>query len=47
MPPDQPTDQVPTLQRLYDRIWLLAALAFVFWVVSYVAWGAFDVLNVG
>lgn len=47
MTPDQPTDRVPRMQRLYDRIWLLAALAIAFWLASYVAWGALDVLSVG
>lgn len=47
MPPDQPTDDAHPMQRLYDRIWLLAVLALVFWIVSYVAWGAVDVLSVG
>ncbi|MFC6614148.1 hypothetical protein ACFQAS_04100 [Halopenitus salinus] len=35
----------PFMQRLYDRIWLLAAAAFVFFLVAYVGWGVLDVLS--
>lgn len=34
------------MQRLYDRIWLLAAAALAFFAVSYVAWGLIDVFSV-
>lgn len=37
---------VPTLQRVYDSIWLLAVAAIVFFSLSYVAWGVFDILAV-
>jgi len=47
MSTDQPTDRSGPWERLYDRIWVLALLAFVFWALSYVAWGAVDVLSVG
>ncbi len=33
------------MQRLYDRIWLIAALAMVFFIVVYVGWGLFDALT--
>lgn len=36
----------PLLQRLYDRIWLLALVAFLFWALSYVVWGLIDVFSV-
>lgn len=36
-------DEIPFLQRLYNRIWLLALLALVFFAVSYVAWGIIDI----
>lgn len=39
-------DEVPVMQRLYDRIWLLAAAALAFFTVSYVAWGWIDVFSV-
>lgn len=38
--------EAPLLQRLYDRIWLLALLALVFWTLSYVVWGLADVFSV-
>jgi len=40
-----PTSDAPFMQRLYDRIWLLAAAAIVFFAVAYVGWGALDVLT--
>ena len=45
MASSDPTE-APLLQRLYDRIWLLALAALVFWALSYVVWGLFDVLSV-
>ena len=41
---DEP--QAPLMQRLYDRVWLLALLAVLFWAVSYVLWGFVDVFSV-
>jgi hypothetical protein len=38
------TDSTPFMQRLYNRIWLLAIAAFVFFLLSYVGWGLFDIL---
>lgn len=38
--------EAPFLQRLYDRIWLLALAALLFWALSYVLWGLLDVLSV-
>jgi len=40
------TDEVPVMQRLYDRIWLLAAAALLFFAISYVGWGWVDVFSV-
>lgn len=34
------------LQRLYDRIWLLALAALLFWALSYLVWGFVDVFSV-
>ncbi|MCX2819690.1 hypothetical protein EGH25_10060 [Haladaptatus sp. F3-133] len=34
----------PWVQRLYDRIWLLAIAALIFFAVSYVGWGFADIL---
>lgn len=36
---------IPTMQRLYNRIWLLAAAAMVFFLVVYVGWGLLDLLS--
>lgn len=36
----------PLPQRLYDRIWLLALAALVFWALAYVLWGLIDILSV-
>ena len=36
----------PFLKRLYDRIWLLALLALVWWAISYVGWGIADIFSV-
>lgn len=36
----------PLLQRLYDRIWLLALAAVLFWALSYVLWGLVDIFSV-
>lgn len=36
----------PLMQRLYDRIWLIALTALLFWLLTYVLWGLLDVLSV-
>jgi|GEM_PF-468705 len=36
----------PFMQRLYDRIWLLALLAVLFWAVSYLLWGWLDIVSI-
>lgn len=36
----------PLLQRLYNRIWLLAVLAILFWALSYVVWGYVDIWTI-
>ncbi|WP_195892481.1 hypothetical protein [Halopiger goleimassiliensis] len=38
-------DEIPFMQRLYDRIWLLAAASLLFFAVSYVGWGLIDLLT--
>ncbi|WP_254529714.1 hypothetical protein [Natrinema gelatinilyticum] len=38
--------EVPLMQRLYDKIWLLAVVAFLFWLVTYVLWGYLDIFSV-
>lgn len=34
--------RAPVLQRLYESIWLWAAVAVLFWILSYVVWGFVD-----
>jgi len=34
------------MQQLYNRIWLLAIAAMVFFIVVYVGWGLLDLLTV-
>jgi hypothetical protein len=43
---EQSTDE-PWPQRLLDNIWLLAAAAIVFWLLSYIVWGVIDLIAVG
>lgn len=43
--PDYP-EEVPVMQRLYNNIWLLAVLALVFFILSYLVWGLLDVFSV-
>ncbi|SEH63709.1 hypothetical protein SAMN05192561_11717 [Halopenitus malekzadehii] len=47
MSQDQTRDaaDVPAMQRIYDRIWLLALAAFVFFLVAYVGWGLLDLTS--
>lgn len=34
------------MQRLFDKIWLLAVAAFLFWIVAYLLWGFLDIMSV-
>lgn len=34
------------MQRLYNRIWLIALVAILFWALSYVVWGTIDIFSV-
>lgn len=43
-PPDQRS--APLIKRLYDRIWLLAIAALLWWALSYVVWGVVDIFSV-
>ncbi len=36
----------PLLQRLYDKIWLLALLAVLFWALTYLVWGWLDIISI-
>lgn len=37
---------VPVMQRLYNRIWLLAVAALLFFFIVYVGWGILDIMSV-
>lgn len=39
-------NQKPMMQRLYDRVWLLAILALLFWAVTYLVWGLIDIFSI-
>ena len=41
-----PDESIPFMQRLYNKIWLLAAAALVFFALSYVVWGLIDIFSV-
>ncbi|GAB3027849.1 hypothetical protein [Natronobiforma cellulositropha] len=42
----QSEDRIPFMQRLYNRVWLLALLALLFFALSYVVWGLIDIYSV-
>ena len=39
------TEDVPWIQEMYDRIWLIGVAALVFFFIMYVGWGLFDVFT--
>lgn len=41
-----PPEEIPVMQRLFNRIWLLAILALLFFTMSYLVWGLLDVFSV-
>lgn len=40
------SEDVPVIQNIFDSIWLLAGLAIVFFVMSYIVWGMIDLLTI-
>jgi hypothetical protein len=34
------------MQRVYDRIWILAAAALLFWFLAYIGWGLLDLVSI-
>lgn len=36
------SEQTPAMQRIYNRIWLLALAALLFFFIAYVGWGLLD-----
>ncbi|WP_247731431.1 hypothetical protein [Halovivax limisalsi] len=43
---ERPADTPPLMQRLYDRIWLIALVAVLVWATTYVLWGYVDILAI-
>ncbi len=43
---DDVSAEPPMMQRLYDRVWLVATIAFVFFLLTYVVWGVVDIMAV-
>lgn len=42
----QDTEEIPVMQRLYNRIWLLAIAGILFFFIVYIGWGLMDILTV-
>jgi len=40
------SDDIPTMQWLYNRIFLLAVASLVFFVLVYLGWGLLDIISV-
>lgn len=41
----EPADErAPLPQRLYESVWVWAAVAVIFWILSYVVWGFVDLV---
>ena len=38
--------EIPWIQRLYDRIWLIGLAALAFFFLSYVLWGVVDIIMI-
>lgn len=43
---DTERDDVPWPQRLYERPFVLAVLALLFYTLSYVVWGLIDIFSI-
>lgn len=43
---DSTASDPPLMQRVYDKIWLLAAAALLFWLLTYIGWGLIDLISV-
>lgn len=44
--PETPDEDIPVIQKIFDSIWLLAGVAIVFFVLSYIVWGMVDLLTI-
>lgn len=38
-------EEIPFMQRLYNRVWLIALAALVFFALSYFGWGLLDLMT--
>ncbi len=43
---DSDGEPIPWGQRMFDRIWLLAGAALVYFTLSYIVWGLIDLMAV-
>ena len=43
---DQQTEEIPMMQRLYNKVWLLALAGILFFFITYLGWGLIDILSV-
>lgn len=43
---DSSPEEPPVIQQIFDSIWLLAGVAIVFFVLSYIVWGMVDLLTI-
>jgi uncharacterized membrane protein YesL len=43
---DSAASDPPVMQRVYDKIWLLAAAALLFWLLTYIGWGLIDLISI-
>lgn len=39
-------EDIPVMQQIFDSVWLLAGVAIVFFVLSYIVWGMVDLLTI-
>lgn len=44
--PEEEQEDIPMMQWLYNRIFLLAILSLVFFFVVYLGWGLLDIISV-
>jgi len=45
--PPTKRQKVPWPQRLFDSVWVLALVAMLYFLLSYVIWGLIDLANTG
>ena len=41
---DPPDESIPWQQRFYQKIWIWAVAAILFWFLSYVVWGSVELM---